>query len=173
MKYYLAIDIGASSGCHMLSWIEDGKMHLQGVRTGSTGGHLSGGTEDKTKTAEHLLTTIFSAEEAMVDSFHQISDQEDLDAWAQKYYGDDMTEDGLHAAMQGRILSQGIVRQEDGTTMETPKITIEKRENAGDSEWYDYTVIIQTSDGAQEFTGSLLLKETDGKWLVHDITGRK
>ena len=87
MKYYLAIDIGASSGCHMLSWIEDGKMHLQGVRTGSTGGHLSGGTEDKTKTAEHLLTTIFSAEEAMVDSFHQISDQEDLDAWAQKKLG--------------------------------------------------------------------------------------
>lgn len=77
----------------------------------------SGGTEDKTKTAEHLLTTIFSADEAMVDSFRQISGQEDLDAWAQKYFGDDMTEDGL-----------------------------------------------------QEFAGSLLLKETDGKWLVHDIT---
>ena len=53
----------------------------------------------------------------MVDSFRQISGQEDLDVWAQKYYGDDMTEDGL-----------------------------------------------------QEFTGSFLLKETDGKWLVHDIT---
>ena len=68
----------------------------------------SGGTEDKTKTAEHLLTTIFSADEAMVDSFRQISGQEDLDVWAQKYFGDDMTEDGLQAAMQGRILSQGI-----------------------------------------------------------------
>lgn len=66
---------------------------------------------------EHLLTTIFSTDEAMVDSFRQISGQEDLDVWAQKYYGDDMTEDGL-----------------------------------------------------QEFTGNLLLKETDGKWLVHDIT---
>ncbi len=53
----------------------------------------------------------------MVDSFRQISGQEDLDVWVQKYYGDDMTEDGL-----------------------------------------------------QKFTGSLLLKETDGKWLVHDIT---
>ena len=31
MKYYLAIDIGASSGRHMLSWIEDGKMRLQEV----------------------------------------------------------------------------------------------------------------------------------------------
>lgn len=133
----------------------------------------SGGTEDKTKTAEHLLTTIFSADETMVDSFHQISGQEDLDVWAQKYFGDDMTEDGMQTAMQGRILSQGIALQENGTTMETPKIAIEKRKNAGDSEWYDYTVVIQTSDGAQEFTGSLLLKETDGKWLVHDITGRK
>lgn len=66
---------------------------------------------------EHLLTTIFSTDEAMVDSFRQISGQEDLDVWAQKYYGDDMTEDGL-----------------------------------------------------QKFTGSLLLKETDSKWLVHDIT---
>mgnify|MGYP004503291781 FL=1 len=112
MKYYLAIDIGASSGRHMLSWIEDGKMHLQGVRTGSTGGHLSGGTEDKTKTAEHLLTTIFSTDEVMVDSFRQISGQEDLDVWAQKYFSDDMTEDGLQAAMQGRILSQGIALQE-------------------------------------------------------------
>lgn len=92
----------------MLSWIEDGKMHLQGVRTGSTGGHLSGGTEDKTKTTEHLFTTIFSTDEDMVDSFRQISGQEDLDVWAQKYFGDDMTEDDLQAAMQGRILSQGI-----------------------------------------------------------------
>lgn len=31
MKCYLAIDIGASSGRHMLSWIEDGKMRLQEV----------------------------------------------------------------------------------------------------------------------------------------------
>ena len=57
-----------------------------------------------------MLITIFSTDEAMVDSFRQISGQEDLDVWVQKYYGDDMTEDGL-----------------------------------------------------QKFTGSLLLKETDGK----------
>lgn len=29
--YYLAIDIGASSGRHMLGWIEDGKMHIEEV----------------------------------------------------------------------------------------------------------------------------------------------
>lgn len=31
MRYYLAIDIGASSGRHILSWMEDGKMKMQEV----------------------------------------------------------------------------------------------------------------------------------------------
>lgn len=30
-KYYLAVDIGASSGRHMLAWVADGKMHLEEV----------------------------------------------------------------------------------------------------------------------------------------------
>ncbi len=31
MKYYLAIDIGASSGRHILSWIDNGKLQLQEI----------------------------------------------------------------------------------------------------------------------------------------------
>lgn len=31
MEYYLAIDIGASSGRHMISWLEDGKIHLKEI----------------------------------------------------------------------------------------------------------------------------------------------
>ncbi len=31
MKYFLAIDIGASSGRHMLGWMEDGLMHLEEI----------------------------------------------------------------------------------------------------------------------------------------------
>ena len=31
MQYYLAIDIGASSGRHVLGWIEDGKLRLEEV----------------------------------------------------------------------------------------------------------------------------------------------
>ena len=27
-KYYLAVDIGASSGRHILGWMENGRMHL-------------------------------------------------------------------------------------------------------------------------------------------------
>lgn len=30
-KYYLAIDIGASSGRHILGWMQDGKMHLEEI----------------------------------------------------------------------------------------------------------------------------------------------
>ena len=28
-KYYLAVDIGASSGRHILGWMEDGKIRLE------------------------------------------------------------------------------------------------------------------------------------------------
>ena len=31
MNYYLAVDIGASSGRHILSWLEDGRMHTREV----------------------------------------------------------------------------------------------------------------------------------------------
>ena len=31
MKTYLAVDIGASSGRHILGWLEDGKMRLSEV----------------------------------------------------------------------------------------------------------------------------------------------
>ena len=30
-RYYLAVDIGASSGRHMLGHLEDGKMHLEEI----------------------------------------------------------------------------------------------------------------------------------------------
>ena len=30
-KYYLAVDIGASSGRHMLAWMADGRMHLEEI----------------------------------------------------------------------------------------------------------------------------------------------
>lgn len=31
MNYYLAIDIGASSGRHIVGWLEDGKLKTQEV----------------------------------------------------------------------------------------------------------------------------------------------
>lgn len=45
MQYYLGVDIGASSGRHMLAWMEDGKMRLEEIYRFSNGmdevdGHL-------------------------------------------------------------------------------------------------------------------------------------
>lgn len=49
-NYYLAVDIGASSGRHMLSWVEDGKIKLEEVYRFENGmtqknGHLCWDTE--------------------------------------------------------------------------------------------------------------------------------
>lgn len=50
MQYYLAIDIGASSGRHVLGWIEDGKLRLEEVYRFENGlqkrdGHLTWDTQ--------------------------------------------------------------------------------------------------------------------------------
>lgn len=37
MNYYLAVDIGASSGRHILGWLEDGVMKLEEVYGSPTG----------------------------------------------------------------------------------------------------------------------------------------
>lgn len=37
MQYYLAIDIGASSGRHILSWLEDEKVHMEEIHRFSNG----------------------------------------------------------------------------------------------------------------------------------------
>lgn len=63
---------------------------------------------DKTKNAENLLETVFSMDEDMAEGFQEISGQEDLDAWADQYFGTYMTDDGLTSAMQGRFLSEGV-----------------------------------------------------------------
>ena len=35
--YYLAVDIGASSGRHILGWMEDGRMRLEEIYRFSNG----------------------------------------------------------------------------------------------------------------------------------------
>lgn len=38
MKTYLAVDIGASSGRHILGWLEDGKLKLKEIYRFKNGG---------------------------------------------------------------------------------------------------------------------------------------
>ncbi len=50
MKYFLAIDIGASSGRHIVGWLESGKLKTQEIYrftngTDTKGGHLIWNTE--------------------------------------------------------------------------------------------------------------------------------
>lgn len=41
-QYYLAIDIGASSGRHILAWLENGKLMLEEIYRFSNGAHMNG-----------------------------------------------------------------------------------------------------------------------------------
>ena len=43
-RYYLAIDIGASSGRHMVGWLEDGKLNLREVYRFANGAETHGGS---------------------------------------------------------------------------------------------------------------------------------
>lgn len=43
-RYYLAIDIGASSGRHMVGWLEDGKLNLKEVYRFANGAETHGGS---------------------------------------------------------------------------------------------------------------------------------
>lgn len=44
MQYYLAVDIGASSGRHILGWMEDGQMKIQEIYRFENGMDLVDGT---------------------------------------------------------------------------------------------------------------------------------
>ena len=43
MKTYLAIDIGASSGRHIVSWLENGKIETREVYRFPNGGEMKNG----------------------------------------------------------------------------------------------------------------------------------
>lgn len=70
MEYYLAIDIGASSGRHMISWLEDGKIHLKEIYRFENGlihknGHLCWNIE---RLFEEILNGLKKCKEPFNDS---------------------------------------------------------------------------------------------------------
>ena len=81
-QYYLAIDIGASSGRHIVGWQEDGKLKTDEVYrfpngVVEEGGHL---TWDIDALASHVKKGIAAAKEkyAVIDSLS-------IDTWALDY----------------------------------------------------------------------------------------
>lgn len=79
MRYYLAIDIGASSGRHVLGWVQDGRIHLREVyrfpnRLVERGGHLCWDLEELYR---HVLEGLRQCE-----VLGHIPDTIGIDTWA-------------------------------------------------------------------------------------------
>lgn len=81
-KYYLAVDIGASSGRHMLSWVEDGKIKLEEIYRFENGmvpvdGHLCWDTE---KLFQEIVAGMKKCKEC-----NKIPASMGIDTWAVDY----------------------------------------------------------------------------------------
>lgn len=128
---------------------------------------------DRSKIAEAFLQTVFDVSEDDVSGFLELSSEEDMQAWMSDKYGAYMTADGLNSGMQNRILSMGIELLREGKSYEEPQITIDKKENAGEEEWYDYKVTVSAGDEEIIYSGSMLLVQEEGKWKIDQIARQK
>ena len=81
-KYYLAVDIGASSGRHMISWMEDGKMKMEEVYRFQNGMVLDGDKRlwDTDKLFHEIVAGMKAAKEA---GYEPVSMS--IDTWAVDY----------------------------------------------------------------------------------------
>lgn len=101
-KYYLAIDIGASSGRHILSWIEDGIMQIEEIYRFSNGpvqinGHLKWDTE---RLFQEILNGLKRAGE-----LGKIPQSVGVDTWGVDYAlldENDQLIDGVYCYRDGR-----------------------------------------------------------------------
>ena len=82
MKYYLAVDIGASSGRHIISYLKDGKIVLEEIYRFENGminknGHL---TWDTNRLFSEILTGMKKCKEV-----GKVPDTMGIDTWAVDY----------------------------------------------------------------------------------------
>ena len=81
-RYYLAVDIGASSGRHMLGYLEDGKMHLEEVWRFENGMKDEGGS--LVWDTEYLFSQIRAGMKKCAQ-IHKIPESMSIDTWAVDY----------------------------------------------------------------------------------------
>lgn len=81
-RYYLAVDIGASSGRHMLGYLEDGKMHLEEVWRFENGMKDEGGS--LVWDTEYLFSQIRAGMKKCA-RIHKIPESMSIDTWAVDY----------------------------------------------------------------------------------------
>jgi rhamnulokinase len=82
MKYYLAIDIGASSGRHIIGWQKNGVIHMDEVYRFANGtvNHDSGLVWD----VEHIFSEVQNGIIAALTKYHAIESLS-IDTWAVDY----------------------------------------------------------------------------------------
>ena len=122
------------------------------------------------ETANDFFHAVFAVSEDDVSDFLEMSSEEDLQQWMSDKYGDYLTENGLENAMRNRIVSLGIELKREDKDFESPKITIEKRKDSGDENWYNYEVSLQTGDEEVGYSGSMLFVQQDDEWLIDKMT---
>ncbi len=81
-KYYLAVDIGASSGRHMISWLEDGKMKMEEVYRFQNGMVTQG--DKKLWDTKSLFREIVAGMKAAKEAGYVPSSMS-IDTWAVDY----------------------------------------------------------------------------------------
>ena len=122
------------------------------------------------ETANDFFQAVFDVSEDDVSDFVEMSSEEDLQQWMSDKYGDYLTENGLENAMRNRIVSLGIELKREDKDFESPKITIEKRKDSGDENWYNYEVSLQSGDEEVGYSGSMLFVQQDDEWLIDKMT---
>lgn len=121
------------------------------------------------ETAEKFLQAVFDVSEDDVTEFMSVETEEDLNNWVSDRYGEYLTDDGMVSAMQNRMVAAGIEMKNMGKEYKDPKITVEKRKNAGDENWMNYQVSFSSEDLELTYSGSMLLVQQDKKWKIEKI----
>lgn len=122
------------------------------------------------ETANDFLQAVFDVSEDDVSDFLELSSEEDLQQWMSDKYGDYLTENGLENVMRNRIVSLGIELKRQDKDFESPKVTIEKRKDSGDENWYDYEISLQAGDEEVGYSGSMLFVQQDDEWRIDKMT---
>ena len=81
-RYYLAVDIGASSGRHMLGYMEDGKMQLEEIYRFENG--MANKDGKLLWDMEHLFTEIVNGMKKCAE-IGKIPESMSIDTWAVDY----------------------------------------------------------------------------------------
>lgn len=174
-RYYLAVDIGASSGRHMLGYLEDGKMRLEEIYRFENGMRDEGGS--LVWDTEYLFSQIKAGMKKCAQ-LHKIPESMSIDTWAVDYvlldgedkalgstygYRDDRTlgmdERVYQAISQEKLYARtGIQKQRFNTIYQLMADKIQRPDVLGAAKTFlmlpDYFQFLLTGNKASEYTNA-------------------